>query len=362
MVPVPRVSFQRRNNYTVLGPGGQRLPANRQMARGVSRPFGFVGHPNSPTLLITGLDDYVSNPYYQKNKEDIPLEYRLHGAWEAQWDRIVKEQQITRQTLYEIMDKVPEGTYTSMRNQPLMTSPLANVDNFKKVVPTFLETFKVYLHEGTNVFVNSSQRGRLGILICENNPKIAPSKADIKENDHDFYIASQEEVLEEIARRDNRFMEAIVRLNDIIKDHDPFVGYQFAIVLRAIKGNLPIANAMGALREYIMDTKRINATTPEDRWNEFNRVYVAFKENPTSLYASYLIRQGYITQIIRDINGEIIWTTQKGRANWFNLGTNPTKLRDAIIHSIAIYDPDLKEDNMFVTLEAEIKSKGIPTR
>lgn len=362
VVKVPHVSFQKRGNYTINLGDGRRLAANRQMARGVNRPFGFVGNPNSPTMLITGMDEYVINPYFNRNLEDIPLQYHPRDGWAEKFKEVRAKEKVTRQMLYEIMDNVPEGYYSSVRKQPLMTSSMANADTFRKTEQSFLETFKVFLHEGTNVFENRTQRGRLGILICENHPKIAISRDKIREGFHDFYIASAEEVIEEQARRDNRLMEAIVRLHSILNDYDPFIGYQFAIVTKAVKGNVPQREAAGALREYVMEPKRIMGATQEDRWNEFNKFYQGFKESPNSLYASYLMRQAYLLGIFRDISGEIVWVTQKGRDNWFNLGTNSYKVRDAFILAMDRYDPDIAEDNMFATLEAEIKSKGVPTK
>lgn len=362
VVPVPRTSYQKRGNYTVISPKGTRLPANRQMARGVSRPFGFVTIAGNPSTLATGLDDHISNPYLDKNLEEIPARYRPRDSWENKFKNIKKEKTITRQMLYEIIDNVPEGFYTSKKNTPLMSASTATADTFKAVQPSFLEEFKIHLNEGTNSFSNTSQRGRLGIQILESHPKIALRKEDINVDIHDFYIASQEEVLEEQTRKDTRFIDVIVRLDSVIKDYDPLIAYQFCVAVKAAKGNISQKLAIRKLTEYVMEEKRINGYEQDQRWNMFNIIFNAFKDAPSSLYASYLIEQAFHEGIFKNVGGEIIWPSQRGRDNWYNLGANPVKLRDIVLNSINEYDPDLGEDNLFAFLEAEIKAKGILTR
>lgn len=364
VVKVPKVSYQKRGNYTTIGPDGVRRQANRQMARKVTRPFGFVSDKNNEKILITGLDNYVVNPYFDTDIEDIPISYRPKGPWENKWNDIRAKEKITLQLLYEIMDNVDEGYYASMKNTPSMSSPLANAKRFQELEPTFLEVFKIHLHEGTNVFKNSTQRGRLGILVLENHPRIAESKEEADQNPdkYDFYIASAEEVLEESERKDNKYMEAIVRLSDVMDNYDSFVAYQFAVALKAVKGNVGTREAKKALREYIMSDKRVSGMTQMERWDQFNKVYVAFKDDINTLYALYLVRQAYILSIFRDVSGKIVWATQKTRENLFDLGVNFNKVVDGFYQAMKTYDPDVDIDNMFAILEGEIKSQGAPTR
>lgn len=365
VVKVPRISYQKRNNYTVVGPDGTRRPANRQMARKVTRPFGFISDGNNEKVLRTGLDEYVINPFYGVNDlDEIPASYRPKGSWENKWDDIRKKSKLTRQTLYEILDNVDEGTYRSDRNMPVMTSPNVSARRIENIEPTFLETFKVHLNEGTNVFKNSSQRGRLGILVLENHPKVAPSKeeADMDPNRYDFYIASAEEVLEESERRDSKYMEVIVRLSEVLENYDPFIAYQFAVACRAIKGNIGTREATRALREYIMDSKRIGGVEQTDRWDMFNRIYVAFKNDTNTLYALYLVREAYMLGLFKDVSGKIIWATQKARENLYDLGVNFNKMVEGFYQAMSTYDPDLDLDNMYAILEREVKQGGAPTR
>lgn len=360
ILKVPRISYQKRNNYTVIGPDGVRRPANRQMASKVSRPFGFVARTDNQNVLDTGLDEFIDNPYFEATVEDIPIQYRLRGLWEQEWDTIIKQEKITRQTLYEILDNVKKGTYSSERRMPVMGSPTANAFIMRSIEPSDLETFKIHLHEGTNVFENRTKRGRLGILVALHNPKICPDQ-NYDENYHDFYVASQEEVLAQAEHHDNRFREVVVRLNDVIENYDAFVTYQFAIVCGAVSANVPMRDARSSLNDFIMDQKRVKGYNQTDRWNIFNQHYVKFKDDPNVLYASYLVTEAYIAGIFRDVSGEIIWTTQKGRENLYHLGINRGKVVEAFYQAIQSYDPDLNEDNMYKLLESELASKNILT-
>lgn len=359
---VQRRSVQGRHNYSVDLGNGTTVSAGRVRAKGVQIPFGFV-RKTGTNILDTGLDEMIENPFYERELNELDDAVKPGSHWIKDYDSIKERESIDKQTYFEILDNVPAGTYTSVCGSRTMAEVGANPDEVRDHKPTFLEKFSIYLKEGTNVFRNDTQRGRLGQLVCERNPKIANSRELVNEDFHEFYIGSAEEAIIEKNRKIDRVMDAVADLKEVQRNYDQFTSYQMAVVLDVVQGDASPATVEMSLKDFVWVEKKNNQGTQEARIKEFRDKYELLKSDPDRLYIQYLIKQAMNTAVFRTSGSRhIMWPNKKGMDNLFDLGTNMNKIEKMFLEQFNLYDPGIDSENWFKDLENELKMKSVKTR
>lgn len=359
---VERQSVQGRHNYSVDLGSGTQVSLGRVRAKGIKIPFGFVKRKGT-NILDTGLDVMIENPYYSRDLNELDQEFKPGSNWVDKYDSIKDREQIDKQTYYEILDNVPQGYYTSVCNMRTMVEIGADAQALRDSHPTFLEKFSVFLNEGVNTFPSTSQRGRLGQLVCERHPKIANSRDLINPDYHEFYIGSAEEATIEKNRKIDKVMDAIADLREVQRNYSQFTSYQLAVVLDLLQGDSSDATVELTLKDYIWESKKTNKGKQEERLSNFRDKYDLLKNDPDRLYIQYLIKQALNTGVfLTSGTRHIMWPNKKGIDNLYDLGTNMKKIERMFFEQLELYDPSIDADNWFADLERELKMKGVRTK
>lgn len=361
VLPVKRVSVQGRGNYTISLPDGTKVPAERTFHRDVQKTFAFASNKEG-TKLITGLEKLIDNPYYQQELDDLPEEIRPKGDWAIKYEELLKpRQQITLQTFYEVLDNVPLGTYTSEKSKITMVNSFGFNSMFKEWTPTYLENFRIYLKDGTNVFTNKTSRGRLAIQLLRNHPRIAKSSSEVNINVHDFYIATEEESY--INKRDSRKLvsKGAVALEKLAtaSEEDPFLLQMVAGAVGILKGvNTSRYKILDMLDNYIWEEKNINREKQEDRIRKFIDIVslIDTKEGRDKIYVKYLITMALQTNTFAISNGSIFWLSKRD-SNLFELGRDMQKIETGFLNDISKKESGLEAP--IIDLEEELKRKNI---
>lgn len=362
VLQVERQSQQGRHNYSVDLDSGQKISLKRSKARGIKIPIGFVRKGNS-NILNTGLDKIVDNPYYGVEYDQLDDDRKPGSNWINRYNSIKEMERIDLQTLYEMMDDVAPGTYTSQCGTLNMFEVGADVEKVKRAEPVFLEQFSVYLGEGVNVFSSNTQRGRLGILACERHPKVANSKQEIDISFHEFYIGSAEEAVLEKNRKIDNVMESIGYLQDVLKNYDDFTTYQLAVILDVAQGNVSPATVEMNLKDFVWREKKTTRGTQEDRISEFNKTYDILTEDPNRIYIKYLVKQAINSGVfLTSGSRNLMWPAKKGYDNLYNLGSNIKKIENMFYQQLEIYDSGSDAENWFHDLENDLKQRGVKCR
>lgn len=361
VLPVERQSAQGRHNYSVDLSNGTRVSIGRSKAKGINIPVGFVRNGGK---LQTGLDEILDNPFYGLDINEVPDEDKPGSHWVDKFKEISGREKIDKQTLYEYLDNVPQGTYTSKVGRSTMAEIGANLQQFLREQETFLEGFSIYLHEGTNRFEDSSQRGRLGILICENHPKISRSRDLVNPDEHEFYIGSEEEAVVLKNRKIDKVMDAVADLKILRRDHPAIDSYMVAVVLDLVKGDVKPSTMELLLKDYIWEPKKTNFGTQEERIMKFNDSYELLKDNPDRFYIRYLMKQALNSGVFL-VSGarHLMWPNKKGYPNLYDLGTNYQKVENMFLEQYKLFEPmdnpDQEPENWYRDLENDLKMRGI---
>jgi len=359
VVSVQRQSVQGRHNYSFDLTSGTSVPANRSKAKGIKIPLSFPKETATNTL-ITGMDEQVENPYYKQDLETLPVEKKPGSHWVERYDKISSQQTISLQTLLEILDNEPEGTYNAKSGAPLMQNYL-DTKAITDSSPTLLDNFRIYLHEGVNVFSGDTKRGRLGILVCKKNPKVAPSKDEINPDYHEFYIGEAEEQIKEQNKKIDWVMEGLNKLGTLLKDYDKFTAYQIATILDLVKGDVTDNTVEAELKQYIWEQKRTKQGKQEERIQNFSALFDELTKDRDRIYIKYLIKQAVNTLVFTTSGGYYFWSSKKQYDNLYK-HTDVKKLETMFYNELERYDPDIEGDNWFKALEDELKTKKVRCR
>lgn len=358
VMSVPRKSVQGRNNYTVELNSGRQLYIGRSRARGVQMPFSFVKDENG--TFLTGLDKQVDNPFYEQEVKELPEHLKVGSLWLSKYGDIKSMEKIDLQTLLEILDNKEPGTYTSRSGLPMMT--MGNDKTaFREIKPTFFDNFSIYLSEGTNTFSGETSRGRLGILICENHPKIAPSKEMVNQDYHEFYIGEAEESIKEQNKEIDLVISGLGNLDRLKKEYDTFAQYQIAVVLKLVRGDVSEALVENQLKGFLWEQKKNKYGTQYDRIRQFNTLFNTLLENRDKLYVKYLVRQSLNAGTVYYNKGYYFWKSQKGRDNLYK-HYNEQKLETLLYNHLQEFDPSSDVTNHYKEFEDELKDKGVRCR
>lgn len=356
VVHVPRTSAQGRHTYEYKRDDGTTISMGRTRSKGISIPFSFVRNGNQ---LVTGLDELIDNPYYELSKEQV----NFGSNWFSNFDTVTSQKQITLQMLYEIMDDMAVGTYTSTTNTPVMSQIMNDVKIADRLNnQSELEQFKIWLQEGTNVFSSDTSRGRLAIQLLKNHPKIALDKNQVNENIHEFYIAEEEEAIKEANKKIDIVMDGLTKLGLLFANYDMFTRYQLSVIMDLVTGEASDSLVEMSLKNHIWEQRKVSKGTQDERIIQFLEQYDLLLKDKDKVYIRYMIQQAINTGIFYITGGKHFWRSQKGIENLYNLGASKTKIENMLYQEMEAYDPDLTDDNVYHKLLSELKQKGIKCR
>jgi hypothetical protein len=206
--PVPRQSVQNRHMIpvTVWDPI-KKQKVDLGQASGKTKASGSVDiygfdQDIQKGAYKTGLEELVTNPYKDMEWLEVKMQNSLNDKWDAILPTLVKQEKISKQIYYEILDAVDPNYYNSRITQSMM-APGTIFD--PKVPKSFIEKFNITLYDGANVFTSDTSRGRFAIQLIKNKKNIAKDRDSYNVNYHTFYIAEENE--EELDRVKNDEIE-----------------------------------------------------------------------------------------------------------------------------------------------------------
>lgn len=376
LTPVHRVSPQFRHNakFTRQVTDGRQIEEDLNKSRHKDSVYGLTFNiDRQKNRLVTGLDVYVSNPYYGMSKEMVFNNYNLDDSWSKKVEEIVESKEIYLQHLLEIKHSVSFDFYTSRINKKMMTN---NSTNFVYKEPNFLENFKLILYDEPNVFCNIYEdtgyvnpRGELAIYLAKNHNRIALSKNEIDYNSL-YYIAVEDSDISETNSKKEIIKKATMRLGLLQEKETKFRNYQVAVVcsrkdgVSLVKDELSEAKIIKVLDSYVMDTSSDQLTNCA----KFIKTTDLLKteEGLVDFKVKYAIRQAFNKNIFYNRDGYIYWESQFERPDKYKHKDEESLhnfLRNEFLLASNLKKSDKgKEDqqlNWYKVLETELKNKSV---
>lgn len=363
--PVKRVSAQGRDRQTFsfIDPRTKELRVTTGMSKtketGVPTVLTFPY--NSITgRLDTGLEETIENPFKEMEPEQIMIQYGLPKEWREHLNMIVKQPNITMQTMYEIQAAVKPDYYTSdMANgQTIFTFSKSSVI----AAPNFLQTLQATLYDQPNRFTSETARGRLMIMLMKKHPFVAKSYQDVNPAIHLFYISEENAVENETAKRREVINDAIFNLVSLQRTVPEFQIFQIASVLT--KNGKPIISGKMTKDSVNREIDRyINEDSPKQLSNieQFNRFYKMLdeQEGRDRLWVTYMIQQAINSNVISLRDGFYVWHSQSEHPNVYKL-QSLEKLVNFMINEYTLYNPKDKEtSNWYYKLYTELDNKNV---
>jgi hypothetical protein len=363
--PVNRISVQGRHKqvYTILGEDNTSIPTktmNKNKEFGVGSSYKFPYDPEKKRL-ITGLDEVIYNEFKGMNPEEVIRKYNLPNTWRELIPKIVKEDKITKQTLFEILDKVDPDYYNSNVNYSIFDRN--SIKMIGEYSPTFLQLFSLILYDHANYFDDSTPRGRMAMQLCKVHSKIANSKADVNTSIHEFYISEENESEIETESRQALINKSIYHLVDLVEKNDPFKAYQVAIVLKdyqgvpLIKGNVSPQKVREKLNAYIHNSGKHQY----DNAHRFIDLVSMLKDKDSApkFKITYMIQQALNEGIISSRDGYYIWHSKSDVDNVYKFNALD-KMINFLIQELRTYNPKENDiTNYYKDLMEELSLRGI---
>ena len=360
--PVPRDSVQRRHltPVRVWDPEKKTFIDTGQVtaqtkARGAVEVLSFM--PNLQTgRYATGLEEMVVNPF--KDMEVLALKgrYLLSDDWDSQIPQIVQSDKIMRQTWYEILDGVSPNTYTPLIPRNIQTIGPMRVTSDEKVPRTFMETFKVTLVDGANVFLWDHSRSRMAIQLLKNHTAIAPDRDTANPTLHNWYIALEDE--EELTRVeiDDMENEAIAELTSIQKNLPEDRLYKLAVVLDLAKGEMSPLIVKDMLNRYI----KAKSNDKKLRISKFLDTTSVLKEQPGRFDVLYAVAQAINVGLLSFDAGYLYWRSKADQAQVYRWRSK-AEFAAFLEGEHQKYKPKSKDNgvNYYADLLAELESRGV---
>ena len=351
--PVPRVSAQGREKQTYsfvdhitgnIVPTGQ--PMRKQKADGAGSRIKFS--PDYENMrLKTGLDELVDNPFYGSTSGNIP-------------QHVKEATKITKQTLFEIEDGVPAGTYTNQMTGGGIFRLKQSTD-LSKIQPNFMETFEVILYDRVNIFNDLSPRGRMAIQLLKSHPRVAPDKNSVNSTVHTFYVSEENEAMVEKLRKQEQIDEANYEKVNLFKKAGEFIVYKVGS-LCMYKDNRPVVKGQATpdlvkqqINAYLADGKHQMENV--DKFMKIIEMLNGGKEGKQRFDIKYLIQQAFNVNVLDARDGYIYWNSKSGTANMYKFADG-LKLENLILAESLIYNPDEGQTNAYGDLLNEVIKKG----
>lgn len=358
--PVIRSSAQNRHKqqFTLSLTTGQLIqkPMNKTKEFGVGSEYTFK-LDMSRGRLVTGLDVMIENPFKGLDISELRSSYSLSSHWSNErLEQIVKSNEIKKQTKFEILDDVKEGTYTSEVKHTIFNSK-----GLKDNPTTFLQDFKIILYDKPNRFTSETPRGRMAIqLIKQRNDIIAENTTVVNTSVHQFYISEENEQEERLAKKREKIESANYHLYKLKREYKDIHRYMIASLCTdnngkvIIKGDVNDISVRNALSLYI-DNSRYQMENIK-KFEKLVDMLEGDEDAQSKLYIKYLIQQAINSNIISPADGSYIWHSKKEHPNVYTF-TTKEKLENVLLTEYFKYDKDLDVTNWFGELKTELENR-----
>jgi len=300
----------------------------------------------------------VDNDFKGMDVLTLKSQRSLSNGWDDYLDRIVEQDKISRQTLYEIMDGV-EPDYYSSRIQYDSLNP-GNLFGGGEKERSFIEQFEIIMYDGANVFSSDTSRGRLAIQLLKNRSDVASDK-QFNPNSHRWYIAEENEEELDRVKVHELENEAVFYLYDLKSNYPEFKMYQFAIQIKTnnniplVKGEVAPSIVYDQLNTYI----KAKTKDKKDNINKFIDLFNKFKKSQHLFEMDYLIQQGVNANCLFYDKGQLYWKDKSGEPNVYKW-RNDEAFRAFLLEEESKYNPKEKEmSNYYIDFKNELKAKGI---
>jgi len=366
--PLARVSVQGRHNqtYTMRADNGE-LIATQSMKKNkefdCTDRFSFPYNPDT-NRLMTGLDEVIPNPLVGKNPVDTIAKYNLSKEWQAVLEDVLKGEEISKQTYFEIISGVAPGFYTSEVNGTIFQSR----PNDKHTEPNYLQKFELILYDRPNRFVDDgtkkTSRERLCMELIKVHPKIANSKNQANSAYHNWFISEENQAEREFNEKADLVNKGTYLLYKLLHEADAYRKYQVGILMKStdgipiIKGKVSGEKVKEALNIYVTDQKDRNQITYVNRFIKTMGL-LDTREGAVTFQIEYLIQQAVNSNVVKLVDGYYIWHSKADTPNVYKF-TDKAKFVNLLEKEYESYNPDDKEvTNWYGDLVEELKNKNI---
>jgi len=365
--PVSRSATQGRDNqaFTTIDPKTRELVRShrsmnktREVGTSVTLKFPLDTYNNR---YVTGLDELIPNPIYQLEVDDVFSTYSLNAKWQELVPKLVKQQSISRQTYFEIMDNVDPDYYTTLAKGGTMLNFQPSQLMTRDV--TFIEKFSVEFFDRPNRFVDDTPRQRMAIQLIKIHNRIAASKAEANPVEHLFYISEENEAEMEKMRKQDVIDAAIHAKHELLTRSSEFQAYKVASLLsthqdrQIVKGSANRELVKQAINNYINDSKY-----QIENINKFNKVINLLQspEGKQRFEIMYLVQQGLNSDVLKSEDGYLVWRSRSSSKNMYK-HTDYEKFVSLIVSEMLVYDPENEESvtNWYNELFKEVKSRNV---
>lgn len=362
--PVERISYQGRHKqvYTIRTDEGIIPTTSMKKVRedDVAHEFSFAFNPYT-NRLHTGLDELVTNPFYNMEINDIIANYSLANDWLKFLPEIIKADKVKKQTIMEIEHGVEPDLYTSEVKHTMTNLPSDMADWGR--AKTYLQRLKLILYPRPNPFDNSSPRQELLMQMIYHLPIIAKSKAEANPVMHDWFISQENEEELERSKKQDIIEEAIASLYKLKTDYPRYKVYQTAIILRSkdakpiIKGTVSDETVKNTLSRFINTKDHNQMDNIEQFMNTFG--LLKSKEGVKKFEVMYLVQQALNYHIIGHRDNEFIWHSKAGSPDVYKLGSNYERMIAFFLKEYNTYNPKSDITNWYKELLEELKVKNV---
>ena len=363
--PVQRVASQGRDKqkFTTIDPKTGQLTESRSMNKtrevgtSVTLKFPLDVYQNK---FVTGLDELIPNPVYGLEAEEVLSTYALSPKWQELLPKIVKQQQIARQTWFEIQDNVDPDYYNSnAKNGTMLNFQPSQLSNREA---SFIEKFSVELFDRPNRFVDDTPRQRMAIQLIKNHNRIAANKVEANPVEHLFYISEENEAEMEKMRKQDIIEAAIAAKFKLQTESSEFLNYKVSSLLTThqnrviVKGVMPKDGVKQALSNYLSDKMH-----QMENISKFQKMVDLLKtpEGKQRFEVMYLVQQGLNTHVLDNRDGYLVWNSRASEKNIYKW-TDYEKFISFLVSEMVIFDPDADDapTNWYNELFKEVKSKN----
>lgn len=363
--PVQRVASQGRDKqkFTTIDPKTGQLTESRSMNKtrevgtSVTLKFPLDVYQNK---FVTGLDELIPNPVYGLEAEEVLSTYALSPKWQELLPKIVKQQQIARQTWFEIQDNVDPDYYNSnAKNGTMLNFQPSQLSNREA---SFIEKFSVELFDRPNRFVDDTPRQRMAIQLIKNHNRIAANKVEANPVEHLFYISEENEAEMEKMRKQDIIEAAIAAKFKLQTESSEFLNYKVSSLLTThqnrviVKGVMPKDGVKQALSNYLSDKMH-----QMENISKFQKIVDLLKtpEGKQRFEVMYLVQQGLNTHVLDNRDGYLVWNSRASEKNIYKW-TDYEKFISFLVSEMVIFDPDADDapTNWYNELFKEVKSKN----
>lgn len=363
--PVLRSAAQGRDKqkFTIVNPKtgevteGRNMNKTREVGTSVTLKFPLDVYQNK---YVTGLDELIPNPVYNLTVEEVLSTYSLSPKWQELLLKIVGQNQISRQTWFEILDNVDPDYYNSGAKNGTMLNFQPN--QLLNREASFIERFSIELFDRPNRFVDDTPRQRMAIQLIKNHNRIAADKNEANPVEHLFYISEENEAEMEKMRKQDVIDAATAAKYQMQTQASEFVNYKVASLLTThqnhpiVKGVTPRDGVKQAVNNYINDrTHQMSNIT------KFMKVMDMLKspEGKQRFEVMYLVQQGLNTKILDNRDGYLVWNSRASEKNIYKW-TDYDKFISFLVSEMIIFDPTSDEDltNWYNELYKEVKAKN----